>query len=60
MAKVLVDTSPTPIQLIAGLERTLEWMREHNIDHLSPFEDYQRPIDTLRVVYKAMIEAALD
>lgn len=51
------DTGPTTEMLIAGLERGLAWMKEHGVNALSPWQDYPRPVDTLRVVYTAMREA---
>ncbi len=50
---------PTNAMLAAGLERALQFMAEHNVTELSPFRDYPSPLETLKVVYRAMREAAV-
>jgi hypothetical protein len=54
----LAPKEPTDAQVIAGLEWSLEWMRAHKVDGLSPFKDYPPVKDTIKGMYAAMIAAA--
>lgn len=46
---------PTDVQIIAALEWSLEWMRIHNVDGLSPFKDYPPVKETIIGMYRAMV-----
>lgn len=48
----------TDEQIIAALEWSLEWMRRHNVDGLSPFKDYPPVKETIKGMYSAMIAAS--
>lgn len=48
---------PTDAQIIAALEWSLEWMRKHNVDGLSPFKDYPPVKETIAGMYQVMIAA---
>lgn len=49
---------PTDAQIIAALEWSLEWMRKHGVDGLSPFKDYPPVKETIRGMYQVMVAAA--
>lgn len=53
-----VPERPTDAQTIPALEWSLEWMRAHNVDDLSPFKDYPPVKDTIKGMYAAMLAAA--
>ncbi len=56
----VVPRDATDAALSAGLQASLDMMREHGVDGLSPFADYPPPIEVCRRVYRAMLEAAPD
>lgn len=56
--QVVVPKEATDAQIISALEWSLEWMRAHNVDGLSPFKDYPPVKDTIKGMYACMIAAA--
>jgi hypothetical protein len=54
-----VPEEPTNQQVIAALEWALSWMTENGVDGLSPFSDYPPVGQTTKVMYRAMIGAAV-
>lgn len=56
--QVVVPKEPTDAQIISALEWSLEWMRAHKVDGLSPFKDYPPVKDTIKGMYAAMIAVA--
>ena len=46
--QVVVPKEPTDAQIISALEWSLEWMRVHKVDGLSPFKDYPPVKDTIK------------
>ena len=56
--EAVVPREPSNEMLLAGLERGLAWMEEHGVDGLSPWQDYPKPTETMRVIVRAMLATA--
>jgi hypothetical protein len=55
---VVVPREPTDEMIVAALEWSLEWMRGHKVDGLSPFKDYPPVKETTAGMYRAMLAAS--
>lgn len=51
----IVPKEPTAEILEAGLQSSLDFMKESGVDGLSPFKDYPSPAETVKRAYRAMI-----
>lgn len=56
--QVVVPIEPTNAMILAGLERGLAWMKENDVDGLSPWQDYPKVSDTMRVIVRAILLSA--
>lgn len=54
----VVPAAPTNDMMIAGLQRSLDWMAEHGVTASSPFNKYPNPGETIKTVFSAMLAAA--
>lgn len=53
----IAPREPTDEMLAAGLQASLDFMKENGVTALSPFSEYPSPTEALRRAYKAMLDA---